>query len=135
MLLRQTLTLFWTLTSTSLRAMLLKVTRFNWLASVPSNFVTVLLVRVVTHKLVRKLKLLHQTFQHSSQVRASRMKLTSNNLLLQKKTASFLVVFYFASEPAINKTFPCSVSIISQSMPKFCLIACAVITSSGLPCF
>src|SRR5699024_12401834 len=99
MLLRQTLTLFWTLTSTSLRAMLLKVTRFNWLASVPSNFVTVLLVRVVTHKLVRKLKLLHQTFQHSSQVRASRMKLTSNNLLLQKKTESFLVVFYFASEP------------------------------------
>ena len=98
-------------------------------------FVTVLLVRVVTHKLVRKLKLLHQTFQHSSQVRASRMKLTSNNLLLQKKTASFLVVFYFASEPAINKTLPCSVSIISQSMPKFCLIACAVITSSGLPCF
>ena len=78
-----------TLTSTSLRAMLLKVTRFNWLASVPSNFVTVLLVRVVTHKLVRKLKLLHQTFQHSSQVRASRMKLTSNNLIITKKDREF----------------------------------------------
>ena len=71
-----------------------------------SNFVTVLLVRVVTHKLVRKLKLLHQTFQHSSQVRASRMKLTSNNLLLQKRPRVFSWSFILPQNLPLTRLFP-----------------------------